>query len=209
MSREVRVIGDEGKQLGVMPTHIACRIAEEKGLDLVEVNPKAEPPVCKIIDYGRFKYEESKKKQASKKKQTVVQIKEIKLRPKTDTHDRNVKIRAIMRFLAEGNKAKLVIQFRGREIVHPETGKAVLHKVLTELGDLAVVEQWPVMEGRRMNMMVAPRPGATFPAAVSATKSSENAATKSPESTQPSAPDKEDDTPQGESESPSPPAAAS
>lgn len=162
-AREVRVISDEGKQLGIMQTHIACRIAEEKGLDLVEVNPKADPPVCKIIDYGRFKYEESKKKRASKKKQTVVQIKEVKLRPKTDTHDLEVKIRACMRFLSEGNKAKLVIQFRGREITHPETGKAVLHKVLTELGDYAVVEQWPVMEGRRMSMLVAPKPGAHIP----------------------------------------------
>jgi len=161
MAREVRVIGDEGRQLGIMQTHIACRIAEEKGLDLVEVNPKADPPVCKIIDYGRFKYEESKKKRASKKKQTVVQVKEVKLRPKTDTHDLDVKVRSILRFLSEGNKAKLVIQFRGREIVHPETGKAVLHKVLTELGDSAVVEQWPVMEGRRMSMLVAPKPGGT------------------------------------------------
>jgi translation initiation factor IF-3 len=148
-----------------MQTHIACRIAEEKGLDLVEINPKADPPVCKIIDYGRFKYEESKKKRASKKKQTVVQVKEVKLRPKTDRHDVAVKVRAILRFLSEGNKARLVIQFRGREIVHPETGKAVLHKVLTELGDYAVVEQWPVMEGRRMNMLVAPKPGVTIPSA--------------------------------------------
>lgn len=162
----MRVISEDGKQLGVMQTHIACRIAEEKGLDLVEVNPKADPPVCKIIDYGRFKYEESKKKRASKKKQTVVQVKEVKLRPKTDTHDLEVKVRACLRFLAEGNKAKLVIQFRGREIVHPETGKAVLHKVLTELGNYAVVEQWPVMEGRRMNMLVAPKPGAQIPASL-------------------------------------------
>lgn len=218
LSREVRVIGDEGKQLGVMPTHIACRIAEEKGLDLVEVNPKGEPPVCKIIDYGRFKYEEARKKRANKKKQTVVQIKEIKLRPKTDTHDLDVKVRAIMRFLAEGNKAKLVIQFRGREIVHPETGKAVLHKVLTELGDLAVVEQWPMMEGRRMNMMVAPRPGAVFPTVT--TKASEKAQASAAAAAAAAAavaaaapvaapaPVKEEDAPQGESgDTPSPPAA--
>ena len=160
MAREVRVIGDDAKQLGVMPTHIALRIAQEKGLDLVEVNPKSNPPVCKVIDHGRFKYEESKKKRASKKKQSVVQVKEVKLRPKTDTHDLDVKIRAILRFLAEGNKAKLVIVFRGREIVHPETGRAVLLKVLTELGEHAVVEQMPIMEGRRMNMIVAPKPGA-------------------------------------------------
>jgi translation initiation factor IF-3 len=174
-AREVRVISEEGKQLGIMQTHIACRIAEEKGLDLVEVNPKTDPPVCKIIDYGRFKYEESKKKRASKKKQTVVQVKEVKLRPKTDRHDLEVKVRAILRFLAEGNKAKLVIQFRGREIVHPETGKAVLHKVLTELGDYAVVEQWPMMEGRRMNMLVAPKPGVTIPAALATGKAADSA----------------------------------
>ena len=148
-----------------MPTHIALRIAEEKGLDLVEVNPKGEPPVCKIIDHGRFKYEESKKKRASRKKQAVVQVKEVKLRPKTDTHDLDVKVRNILRFLAEGNKAKLVIVFRGREIVHPETGRAVLLKVLTDLGEYAVVEQMPVMEGRRMIMLVAPKPGAKIPGA--------------------------------------------
>lgn len=159
----MRVIGEDGKQLGVMPTHIACRIAEEKALDLVEVNPKADPPVCKIIDHGRFKYEEAKKKRASKKKQTVVQIKEIKLRPKTDKHDVAVKVRAALRFLSEGNKAKLVVQFRGREVVHPETGKAVLSKLLQEVGEYAVVEQMPVMEGRRMTMMIAPKAGVEIP----------------------------------------------
>ena len=157
------MISEEGKQLGVMPTHIACRIAEEKALDLVEVNPKADPPVCKIIDHGRFKYEEAKKKRASKKKQTVVQIKEIKLRPKTDKHDVAVKVRATLRFLSEGNKAKLVVQFRGREVVHPETGKAVLSKLLQEVGEYAVVEQMPVMEGRRMTMMIAPKAGVEIP----------------------------------------------
>lgn len=159
----MRVIGEDGKQLGIMPTHIACRIAEEKGLDLVEVNPKGAPPVCKIIDHGRFKYEEAKKKRASKKKQTIVQVKEVKLRPKTDKHDVAVKARNTLRFLSEGNKAKLVVQFRGREIVHPETGKAVLMKVLQEIGDYAVVEQMPMMEGRRMIMIIAPKPGVDIP----------------------------------------------
>jgi translation initiation factor IF-3 len=146
-----------------MPTHIAIRIAEEKGLDLVEVNPKGSPPVCKIIDHGRFKYEESRKKRVAKKKQSVISVKEVKLRPKTDTHDLNVKIRAVQRFLADGNKAKLVIQFRGREIVHPETGKAVLLKVISELQEYVVVEQMPVMEGRRMIMLIAPKPGVEIP----------------------------------------------
>lgn len=162
-AREVRVIGEDGKQLGIMPTHIAIRIAEEKGLDLVEVNPKGSPPVCKIIDHGRFKYEESRKKRVAKKKQSTISVKEVKLRPKTDTHDLNVKIRAVQRFLAEGNKAKLVIQFRGREIVHPETGKAVLLKVISELQEYVVVEQMPVMEGRRMIMLIAPKPGVEIP----------------------------------------------
>jgi len=146
-----------------MPTHIAVRIAEEKGLDLVEVNPKGTPPVCKIIDHGRFKYEEARKTRSAKKKQSVVTVKEIKLRPKTAVHDLDVKIRAIKRFLAEGNKAKLVIVFRGREIVHPETGKTVLLKVLAEFADFALVEQMPLMEGRRMTMLIAPKPGVVIP----------------------------------------------
>jgi translation initiation factor IF-3 len=162
-AKEVRVIGEEGKQLGVMPTHIAIRIAEEKGLDLVEVNPKGDPPVCKIIDHGRFKYEEARKKRSAKKKQSVIVVKEIKLRPKTDTHDLEVKIRAIQRFLADGNKARLVIIFRGREVVHPDTGKAVLLKVLSELQEYVVVEQMPQMEGRRMTMLIAPKPGVQVP----------------------------------------------
>lgn len=146
-----------------MPTHIAIRIAEEKGLDLVEVNPKGSPPVCKIIDHGRFKYEEARKKRTAKKKQSTVSIKEIKLRPKTDTHDIATKLRAVQRFLADGDKVKLVIQFRGREIVHPETGKAVLFKVISELQEFVVVEQMPLMEGRRMIMLIAPKPGVEIP----------------------------------------------
>lgn len=162
-AREVRVIGEDGKQLGIMPTHIAIRIAEEKGLDLVEVNPKGSPPVCKIIDHGRFKYEESRKKRSAKKKQSTVSVKEVKLRPKTDTHDVATKIRAVQRFLSGGDKVKLVIQFRGREIVHPETGKAVLFKVISELQEFVVVEQMPAMEGRRMIMLIAPKPGVEIP----------------------------------------------
>ena len=163
LSKEVRVIADDGKQLGIMPTHIAIRIAEEKGLDLVEVNPKGAPPVCKIIDHGRFKYEEARKKRTAKRKQNIVVVKEVKLRPKTDTHDLQVKVRAISRFMAGGDKAKMVIIFRGREIVHPETGKAVLLKVLQELAEYAVVEQMPQMEGRRMTMIIAPKPGVKIP----------------------------------------------
>ena len=187
-AREVRVIGEDGKQLGIMPTHIAIRIAEEKGLDLVEVNPKGSPPVCKIIDHGRFKYEEARKKRVAKKKQSTISVKEVKLRPKTDTHDLNVKIRAVQRFLAEGNKAKLVIQFRGREIVHPETGKAVLLKVISELQEFVVVEQMPVMEGRRMIMLIAPKPGAEIPVRKKKDEGAEGEETEAQEAEAPAAP---------------------
>jgi translation initiation factor IF-3 len=156
---EVRVIGADGQQLGVLATHEALRIAEEGGYDLVEVSPKAMPPVCKIMDYGKFKYEDSKKKKEAKKHQSTVTLKEIKFRPKTDDHDFDFKVKHIRRFLMEGNKAKLVVIFRGREIVHPETGQAVLKRVVEVTTDIATVEQTPMMEGRRMLMVIAPRTG--------------------------------------------------
>jgi translation initiation factor IF-3 len=156
---EVRVIGADGAQLGVMQTHEALRLAEEGGFDLVEVSPKAMPPVCKIMDYGRFKYEKSKKEKAARKHQSSVVLKEVKFRPKTDDHDLAFKVRNIRRFLEEGNKAKLLIIFRGREIVHPETGHAVLNRVVKEVGDIAQVEQMPAMEGRRMTMVLGPKVG--------------------------------------------------
>ena len=156
---EVRVIGDDGGQLGVMPTHEAMRLAEEKGLDLVEVSPKAVPPVCRVMDYGKFKYEQSKKTNQAKKHASVIEIKEIKFRPKTDVHDYEFKVSHIRRFLEEGNKVRLVIAFRGREIVHPETGRAMLEKVIKKCSDVAHVEQIPMMDGRRMVMVVSPRPG--------------------------------------------------
>ena len=133
-------------------------MAEEAGLDLVEVSPKAMPPVCRIMDYGKFKYENAKKNKQARKHQTVVVLKEVKFRPKTDEPDLEFKVRAIRRFLEEGNKAKLVIVFRGREIVHPETGQAVLQKVVSRLADIAMVEQIAMMEGRRMNMVIGPKP---------------------------------------------------
>ena len=157
----MRVIGDDGGQLGVMPTHEALRMAEEKGLDLVEVSPKAVPPVCRVMDYGKFKYEQSKKASQAKKHASVIEIKEIKFRPKTDDHDYDFKIRHIRRFLEEGNKVRLVIAFRGREIVHPETGRAVLERVIKACTDVAHVEQIPMMDGRRMVMIVSPRPART------------------------------------------------
>jgi translation initiation factor IF-3 len=155
----VRVIGDDGGQLGVMPTHEAMRMAEEKGLDLVEVSPKAVPPVCRVMDYGKFKYEQSKKTNQAKKHASVIEIKEIKFRPKTDVHDYEFKVGHIRRFLEEGNKVRLVIAFRGREIVHPETGRSMLEKVIKKCSDVAHVEQIPMMDGRRMVMVVSPRPG--------------------------------------------------
>jgi translation initiation factor IF-3 len=156
---EVRVIGADGAQIGVIPTHEALKLAEEVGLELVEVNPRAAPPVCKIMDFGKFKYETSKKEKASRKHQSTIVLKEIKLRPKTDEHDFDFKVKHIRRFLAEGNKCKLVIVFRGREIVHPETGQAMLDSVVKSVSDIAMVEQRPMMEGRRMVMVIGPRGG--------------------------------------------------
>ncbi|HJZ86784.1 MAG TPA: translation initiation factor IF-3 [Polyangia bacterium] len=155
---EVRVIGADGTQLGVMATQEALRQAEDSGLDLVEVSPKAMPPVCRIMDYGKFKYETAKKQKQARKHQTVVIMKEVKFRPKTEEHDLDFKVRAIRRFLEEGNKARLVIVFRGREIVHPETGQAVLQRVVQRVADVASVEQIAMMEGRRMSMVIGPKP---------------------------------------------------
>jgi translation initiation factor IF-3 len=154
----VRVIGEDGQQLGVLPTHEALRYAEEKGLDHVEVSPKAAPPVCRVMDYGKFKYEQSKKTKQARKHATTVEIKEIKFRPKTDDHDLDFKVRHIRRFLEEGNKVRLVVGFRGREIVHPETGKAMLDRVIRGCSDIAHVEQLPLLEGKRMVTVISPRP---------------------------------------------------
>jgi translation initiation factor IF-3 len=155
----VRVIGADGAQLGVLDTSDALRRAEEAGLDLVEVSPKAMPPVCKIMDYGKFKYENAKKNKDARKHQSTTTTKEIKFRPKTDDHDFDFKVKHIRRFLGEGNKAKLAVIFRGREIVHPETGQDVLKRVVEATSDIAQVEQAPMMEGRRMLMIIAPRAG--------------------------------------------------
>jgi len=153
------VINHEGQQLGVMPTHEALRIAEAAGLDLVEVSPKAQPPVCKIMDYGRFKYEKSKQAKEARKHQSQVTVKEVKFRPKTDDHDLDFKVKKMDQFLSEGNKVKMVVQFRGREIVHPETGQMILQRALDALSEVATVEQMPSMEGRRMIMLIAPKVG--------------------------------------------------
>jgi len=155
---EVRVIGADGAMLGVMATHDALRQAQDLGLDLVEVNPKADPPVCKILDYGKFKYEEKKKTAEAKRKQTVVDVKEIKLRPKTDEHDIAFKIKAARRFLEAGHKVKFTVRFRGREITHPEKAQEQLHIVIAAIEDLANVESRAAMEARAMTVLVAPKP---------------------------------------------------
>src|SRR5215510_5030133 len=155
---EVRVVGEDGSNLGVMPTEEALRRAQESGLDLVEVNPKAMPPVCKILDFGKYKYEEKKKQREAKRKQTVVEVKEVKLRPKTDDHDLNVKVRHARKFLESGNKVEITVRFRGREITHPEIAQRQLEAFLIQLEDLANTEQNPAMEGRNMAAVVGPKP---------------------------------------------------
>ncbi len=155
---EIRVISDEGQQLGIMRVKEALAIAEEAGLDLVEISPNAEPPVCRIMDYGKYRYEQSKKQAEAKKKQTVVEVKEIKLRPKTEKHDLDFKIRNIRKFLAQKNKVKVTMRFRGREIVYADTiGMALLNQIAESLEDVAIITQAPIMEGRQLAMYVAPK----------------------------------------------------
>jgi translation initiation factor IF-3 len=153
---EIRVIRDDGEQLGVLPTHEALRLAEERGLDLVEISPRAFPPVCKIMDYGKYK---SKKKQQARKHASTVETKEIKFRPKTEGHDMDFKVKHVRRFLEGGNKVRLAVVFRGREITHPQTGMNVLNRVVEATTDIAGVEVTPNMEGRRMVMIIAPKAG--------------------------------------------------
>jgi translation initiation factor IF-3 len=154
---EVRVI-HEGEQLGVMPTHQALRTAQELELDLVEISPSASPPVCRIMDFGKFKYEEAKKKQQQKKTATAFETKEIKFRPKTEEHDMSFKVKHVRRFLEDGNKVRLVVVFRGREMAHPQVGKLVLDRVVSFCEDVSSVESRPNLDGRRMIMLIAPKP---------------------------------------------------
>ena len=139
-----------------MQTKDALRLAEEEGFDLVEVSPTAKPPVCKIMDYGKYKYEQEKKKREAKKHQTVVHVKEVKLRPSTDKHDLDTKLKHIRRFLEEGNKAKLTVKFRGREMAHRDLGEKVLKDLIAELGDSAKIDQYPKFEGKMLSAIVAP-----------------------------------------------------
>jgi len=154
---QVRVISPEGEQLGIMDVSEALRKAEEFGLDLVEVAPGVDPPVCKVMDYGRFRYEESKKEHERKKKQATVVIKEIKLRPKTEDHDLQYKVRNLKRFLEENCKVKVTIMFRGREITHPEMARQLVDRLLEMVNEFAEVEQSAKFEGRNMIMILAPK----------------------------------------------------
>ncbi|MCH8001385.1 MAG: translation initiation factor IF-3 [Proteobacteria bacterium] len=154
---QVRLIDEQGENLGVVSKDEAIERAEEAGMDLVEISPGAEPPVCKILDYGRFKYQDQKKKSEARKKQKTIDIKEIKMRPNIDQHDYDVKMRAINRFIADGDKVKVTMRFRGREMVHQELGLKVLDRVRDQIDEVAKVEQFPKMEGRQMIMVVAPK----------------------------------------------------
>ncbi|MGD8568924.1 MAG: translation initiation factor IF-3 [Gammaproteobacteria bacterium] len=154
---EVRLIGEDGQQIGVTPIKEALEMAEDAGLDLVEMVPNADPPVCRIMDHGKFLYAESKKKHAAKKKQQQVHVKEIKFRPGTEKGDYDVKLRNLKRFLTHGDRVKVTLRFRGREMAHQELGMDLLKRVEADLGDLGTVEQFPRMEGRVLTMLVAPK----------------------------------------------------
>ncbi|MBN1653837.1 MAG: translation initiation factor IF-3 [Deltaproteobacteria bacterium] len=154
---QVRVIGPDGDMLGILDTAEAQRIARENGLDLVEVNPKSYPPVCKIMDFGKYKYDEKKKQAEAKKKQVVIGLKEIKLRPKTDDHDLEFKLKHVRRFLQEGNKVKITCRFRGREITHPEAAQKQLDLIAESIKDVGMIETGSRMEGRNMMLILAPQ----------------------------------------------------
>ncbi|HEY8485819.1 MAG TPA: translation initiation factor IF-3, partial [Limnochordales bacterium] len=157
-AREVRVVSPEGQQLGVMPLREALRLAHERDMDLVEVAPYENPPVCRIMNYGKYKYEQSKKDREARKRQKIVQVKEIRMTPKIEEHDFDVKARNIERFLRDGDKVKVTVRFRGREIVHADLAKNMLQGLVDRLHGLAVVERPARIEGRAMVMMLAPRP---------------------------------------------------
>ena len=164
----MRLNGVDNEPLGIVTLAEAFRLAEEKNVDLVEIAPNAVPPVCRLMDYGKFKYQEQKRAAEAKAKQTVIEIKEVKFRPGTDDGDYNIKLRNIRRFLADGDKCKITLRFRGREITHQELGLALLNRIRDELADSIIIEQFPKLEGRQMIMMIAPgkkKPAAAKPAA--------------------------------------------
>ena len=154
---EIRLIGAEGENLGVVSPAQALEMASEVGLDLVEISPNATPPVCKIMDFGKFKYEQQKREAEARKKQKIIEVKEVKFRPNTDQHDYDVKMRNVMKFLESGDKVKVTLRFRGREMAHQDIGAELLHRVAADIEDVGKVENMPKMEGRQMIMMIAPR----------------------------------------------------
>ncbi len=155
-ARDVRVIGAEGEQIGILTKQAAIDLAKEQGLDLVEVAANAEPPVCRIMDFGKFKYEQQQKKKEAKKNQSIVQIKEIKVRPKTDDHDYATKLRHIRRFLEDGDRCKVTVFFRGREIVHKSRGQVILDRIIEDTKDICKVEQENINEGRTLQILLIP-----------------------------------------------------
>lgn len=163
--RECRLIGFDGTQLGIYPVAQAQRVADDQGLDLVEIAPNAEPPVCRIMDYGKFKYDQAIKAKQARKNQSKIETKEMKFRPKIDVGDYTTKKKHVLRFLAGGAKVKITIMFRGREMAHPEQGLSILERLADDLKDVAVIENAPKMEGRNMHMLIAPLPAAVKKAA--------------------------------------------
>ena len=154
---EIRLIGPEGENLGVVPPAKGMALAEQAGLDLVEISPNATPPVCKIMDFGKFKYDQQKREAEARKKQKIIEVKEIKFRPGTDIHDYDVKMRNVIKFLENGDKVKVTLRFRGREMAHQQLGLELLNRVAADVGELGKVENMPKMEGRQMVMMIGPR----------------------------------------------------
>lgn len=153
---EVRLIGAEGENLGILPPARAQELAEEAGLDLVEISPNATPPVCKIMDFGKFKYEQQKRESEARKKQKIIEVKEVKFRPNTDVHDYDVKMRNVIKFLEHGDKVKVTLRFRGREMAHQNLGRELLERVAEDVKEIGKVENMPKMEGRQMIMMIGP-----------------------------------------------------
>jgi translation initiation factor IF-3 len=153
----VRVVGAEGEQVGIISIHDALQMAYDANMDLVEISPNADPPVCKIMDFGKYQFEQNKKQQAAKKKQKQIQIKEIKFRPGTEEGDYQVKLRSLIKFLNEGDKTKITVRFKGRELTHRELGIELLKRIETDLEEFAAVEQFPKLEGRQMVMVMSPK----------------------------------------------------
>ncbi len=154
---EIRLIGADGENVGVVPPSVGLQMAQDAGLDLVEISPNAVPPVCKVMDLGKFKYEQQKREAEARKKQKIIEIKEIKFRPGTDTHDYDVKMRSVMKFLEEGDKVKVTLRFRGREMAHQDLGLELLNRVRNDVGEAGKIESMPKLEGRQMVMMIAPK----------------------------------------------------